>query len=79
MSSDPKTRFVILDVKRTDGTTITRRFDGLPGVTDPTDKFLNATDNSPAFADIPSLVRNMESEADLKRLVALLGQDFSEA
>lgn len=79
MSSDPKTRFVVLDVKRKDGTTITRRFDGLPGVTDPTDKFINATGNNPAFADIPALVRRMESEADIERLIGLLGQYFSEA
>jgi 2-methylcitrate dehydratase PrpD len=79
MSSDPKTRFVILDVARKDGTTITRRFDGLPGVTDPTEKFLNATDDSAAFADIPALVRRMQSEADLGRLIALLGQDFLQA
>ncbi len=75
MSTDPKTRFVILDVKLKDGGTITRRFDGLPGVTDPTDKFRNATAGSPAFADIPSLVRSMSNAADLDRLLALLNQD----
>lgn len=75
MSSDPKTRFVILDVTLKDGNTITRRFDGLPGVTDPTDKFRDATAGAAAFSDIPSLVRSMSSTADLSRLLALLNQD----
>ena len=75
MSSDPKTRFVILDITLKDGNTITRRFDGLPGLTDPTAKFRDATADNPAFADIPSLVRSMSSAADLNRLLALLNQD----
>lgn len=75
MSSDPKTRFVILDIALRDGSTITRRFDGLPGVTDPTEKFREATNGNPVFADIPPLVRNMNSAADLNRLLALLNQD----
>ena len=75
MSSDPTTRFVILDLKLRDGGTITRRFDGLPGVTDPTEKFRDATAGNPAFADIPSLVRAMHGAADLDRLLALLNQD----
>ncbi|MEX2694748.1 MmgE/PrpD family protein [Rhizobium mongolense] len=78
MSSDPKTRFVILDVALRDGTTITRRFDGLPGVTDPTTKFREATAGHPSFTDIPSLVRTMNSAADLHRLLALLGQDAAQ-
>ncbi|OWV97286.1 protein involved in propionate catabolism [Rhizobium sp. R72] len=75
MSSDPKTRFVVLDVALRDGSTLTRRFDGLPGVIDPTTKFRDATAGHPAFADIPSLVRTMSSRADLRRLLALLNQD----
>jgi hypothetical protein len=58
-----------------DGSNITRRFDGLPGLTDPTSKFRDATGDNPAFADIPSLVRSMSSAADLNRLLALLNQD----
>jgi 2-methylcitrate dehydratase PrpD len=75
MSSDLKTRFVILDIALRDGSTINRRFDGLPGVTDPTQKFRDATVGNPAFADIPSLVRSMNGAADLNRLLALLNQD----
>ncbi|MBY5460628.1 MmgE/PrpD family protein [Rhizobium leguminosarum] len=75
MSSDPKSRFVILDIALRDGSPVTRRFDGLPGLTDPTEKFRDATAGNPAFADIPSLVRSMSSAADLHRLLALLGQD----
>ncbi|MBD8553924.1 MmgE/PrpD family protein [Rhizobium sp. CFBP 8762] len=75
MSNDPSTRFVVLDLSQKDGSTITRRFDGLPGVTDPTDKFRDATVGNPAFADIPDLVRSMRSNADLTRLLALLNQN----
>ncbi|MBY5412690.1 MmgE/PrpD family protein [Rhizobium leguminosarum] len=75
MSSDPKTRFVILDIALRDGSPLTRRFDGLPGATDPTTKFRDATAGRPAFAEIPSLVRTMSSAADLNRLLALLNQD----
>jgi 2-methylcitrate dehydratase PrpD len=75
MSNDPKTRFVILDIALKDGSNITRRFDGLPGVADPTEKFRDATGGNAAFADIPSLVRSMSSPADLNRLLALLNQD----
>jgi 2-methylcitrate dehydratase PrpD len=76
MSSDPTTRFVVLDLTLKDGSTINRRFDGLPGVTDPTQKFQDATVGNPAFADIPDLVRSMRSEADFARLLALLNQNF---
>lgn len=75
MSSDPTTRFVVLDVTLKDGSTINRRFDGLPGVTDPTEKFRDATAANAAFADIPALVRSMKTGADLSRLVTLLNQN----
>lgn len=74
MSSDPKTRFVVLDIALKDGQTKTRRFDGLPGVTDPSDKFRTATKDSTSFRDIPELVRSMNSEADLALLLSLLNQ-----
>ncbi|MEK1927487.1 MAG: MmgE/PrpD family protein [Rhizobium giardinii] len=75
MSSDPTTRFVVLDVILKDGNTINRRFDGLPGVTDPNDKFRDATAANPAFADIPALVRSMKTDADLSRLLLMLNQN----
>ncbi|MDP9835535.1 2-methylcitrate dehydratase PrpD [Neorhizobium huautlense] len=75
MSSDPTTRFVVLDVTLKDGNAINRRFDGLPGVTDPTDKFRDATAANAAFAEIPKLVRSMKTEADLSRLLSLLNQN----
>lgn len=75
MSSDPTTRFVVLDVSLKDGSTINRRFDGLPGVIDPTDKFRDATAANPAFAEIPALVRSMKTEADFYRLLSLLNQN----
>ncbi|MGV2124694.1 MmgE/PrpD family protein [Agrobacterium vitis] len=77
MSSDPTTRFVILDIVLKDGGTIQRRFDGLPGLADPADKFREATAADASFAEIPSLVRDMSSSADLHRLLALLNQDVS--
>ena len=76
MTSDPTTRFVVLDIALKDGSIIQRRFDGLPGVTDPTQKFQDATAGNPAFAEIPDLVRSMRSEADFARLLALLNQNF---
>ncbi|MBD8687263.1 MULTISPECIES: MmgE/PrpD family protein [unclassified Rhizobium] len=76
MTSDPTTRFVVLDIALKDGSTIQRRFDGLPGVTDPTQKFQDATAGKPAFAEIPDLVRSMRSEADFARLLELLNQNF---
>jgi 2-methylcitrate dehydratase PrpD len=75
MSSNPATRFVVLDIVLRDGGTISRRYDGLPGVTDPTDKFHVATGGNPAFADIPALVCSMSSATDLGRLLTLLNQD----
>ncbi len=75
MSTDPTTRFVVLDITLKDGGTINRRFDGLPGVTDPTEKFRDATAANAAFADIPALIRSMKTEADLSRLVSLLNQN----
>lgn len=75
MSNDPTTRFVVLDITLKDGSTISRRFDGLPGVTDPIEKFRDATAANPAFATIPALVRSMTSDADLGQLIALLNQN----
>lgn len=75
MSSDPTTRFVVLDIVLKDGSTIHRRFDGLPGVTDPTEKFRDATAGNPVFADIPALVRSMRSQAEFARLLSLLNQN----
>jgi 2-methylcitrate dehydratase PrpD len=75
MSSNPKTRFVIVDVTLRDGSALSRRFDGLPGVTDPTQKFRDATADNVAFSEIPTLVRSMTTSKDLQRLLKLLGQN----
>ncbi|MCL6653219.1 protein involved in propionate catabolism [Agrobacterium rubi] len=77
MSSDPTTRFVVVDVQRKDGSTVSRAFKGLPGVSDPTDKFRDATGNDPRLSVIPDLVRNMHSVADLNGLLAVLGQSLN--
>lgn len=72
LSPDPTTRFVVIDVTKTDGTFLSRRIDGLPGIDDPTEKFADATGGSKTFAGIPALVRTMTSAADLKMLETLL-------
>ncbi|MGX7704579.1 MmgE/PrpD family protein [Methylobacterium sp. Gmos1] len=77
LSSDPATRFVVLDITLTDGGRATRRIEGLPGLTDARPKFRDATGAAETFADIPGLVARMDDEADLARLLALLGQSRS--
>lgn len=72
MSNDPKTRFVIAEVTLRDGSRLVREFKGLPGLSDPTEKFHDATGNHPSVSAIPELVRTMRSEDDLHRLIALL-------
>lgn len=74
LSPDPTTRFVVIDVTLNDGTTLSRRIDGLPGISDPTDKFADATKGDPRFSTIPALVRAMKSPDDLQMLSALLNQ-----
>ncbi|MFT4180775.1 MAG: MmgE/PrpD family protein [Rhizobium sp.] len=74
MSNDPKTRFVIADVRLADGERLTRDFKGLPGLSDPTGKFRDATGNHPAVSAVPELARTMRSEDDLHRLIDVLGQ-----
>ncbi len=74
LSPDPTTRFVVIDVTRTDGTVLSRRIDGLPSISDPTDKFIDATGGSAKFAKIPALIRSMSTAADLRALEALLVQ-----
>lgn len=74
LSPDPKTRFVIIDVTLHDGSTLSQRVDGLPSISDPTDKFKDATGNDPRFAEIPALVQSMTNADDLQKLIALLNQ-----
>ena len=73
LSSDPKTRFVIAEVNLVNGDRLIREFKGLPGVSDPTDKFRQATDNHPAVSAVPELARTMLSENDLYRFLDVLG------
>lgn len=76
LSPDPTTRFVIIDVTKKDGTVLSRRVDGLPGIDDPTEKFADATGGNEKFASIPALVRSMKTAADLRKLEALLTTDI---
>jgi 2-methylcitrate dehydratase PrpD len=74
LSPDPTTRFVVIDVTLDDGRTLSRRIDGLPGISDPTEKFADATNGNSRFAGIPALVRTMKTPDDLLALNALLNQ-----
>jgi len=74
LSSDPKTRFVIAELNLADGGRLTREFKGLPGVSDPRDKFRDATGNHPAVSAVPELVQTMLSQDDLTRFLQVLGQ-----
>lgn len=77
LSADPATRFVVLDVTLRDGGRMSRRIEGLPGLTDARDKFRDATGGAETYAGIPDLVARMHDEADLARLLTLLGQSRS--
>ena len=77
LSADPATRFVVIDVALTDGTAVSRRIEGLPGLTDARDKFHDATGGAESYAGIPDLVARMDDETDLARLLTLLGQSRS--
>lgn len=74
LSADPGTRFVVLEIEKTDGSRLTRRVEGLPGLTDADEKFRDATGGDPGFAEIPALVRAMRGASDLSRLLELLGR-----
>lgn len=74
LSPDPTTRFVVIDVILKDGTPISRRVDGLPGITDPSGKFHDATGGAAAFSAIPALIRTMTTAGDLAQLRRLLNQ-----
>ncbi len=74
LSPDPKTRFVVIDVTLTDGSKLSQRVDGLPSISDPTDKFKDATKNDQRFAGIPDLVQSMTTVDDLQTLISSLNQ-----
>lgn len=76
LSPDPTTRFVVIDVTKKDGTLLSRRIDGLPGIDDPTEKFADATGGNKKFAEIPALVRSMKTAADLRKLEKLLATEI---
>ncbi|ARO34282.1 MmgE/PrpD family 2-methylcitrate dehydratase protein (plasmid) [Rhizobium sp. NXC14] len=77
LSNDPKTRFVIAEVALKDASRLTREFKGLPGLSDSTEKFRDATRNHPAVSAVPDLVRTMHGEDDLHRLIQLLSNSLS--
>ncbi|SDP34317.1 MmgE/PrpD family protein [Phyllobacterium sp. OV277] len=75
LSPDPTTRFVVIDVTLNNGQRISHRVEGLPGISDPSEKFADATSGNPKFAGIPVLVRTMTSSEDLQTLAHLLNQN----
>ncbi|MCJ2059026.1 MmgE/PrpD family protein [Methylobacterium sp. J-048] len=74
LSSDPSTRFVVVEMTDGQGRTHDRRIDGLPGLADADDKFRDATAGSEALRSVPDLVRTMHDVSDLARLLACLAQ-----
>lgn len=77
LSPDPTTRFVTVDVTLRNGDTISHRVDGLPGISDPSEKFDDATRADSKFSKIPALVRMMTSVSDLQTLARLLNQNMN--
>lgn len=73
LSSEPATRFVIVDITLADGRTLSRQINGLPSLDDPTSKFLDAAEGRPEFSGIPALVGRMTSRRDLTDLLQILG------
>ncbi|MDF2599859.1 MAG: hypothetical protein K0Q54_2682 [Methylobacterium brachiatum] len=74
LSSDPSTRFVVVELTDGQGRTHERRIDGLPGLADADDKFRDATAASEALRTVPDRVRAMQDATDLARLLACLAQ-----
>ncbi|MCJ2016229.1 MmgE/PrpD family protein [Methylobacterium sp. E-065] len=74
LSSDPGTRFVVVEIADAQGRTARQRIDGLPGLDDADAKFRDATAGSDAFQAVPDLVRTMRTPGDLARLLQLLAQ-----
>ncbi|MGU3402403.1 MmgE/PrpD family protein [Methylobacterium brachiatum] len=74
LSSDPSTRFVVVELTDGQGRTHERRIDGLPGLADADDKFRDATAGSEALRTVPDRVRTMRDATDLARLLACLAQ-----
>ncbi len=74
LSSDPSTRFVVVELTDGQGRTHERRIDGLPGLADADDKFRDATAGSEALRTVPDRVRTMHDATDLARLLACLAQ-----
>jgi len=74
LSSDPSTRFVVVEITDAQGRTSHRRIDGLPGLADADDKFRDATADLEALRPVPDRVRTMHDATDLARLLDRLAQ-----
>ncbi|WP_267426095.1 MmgE/PrpD family protein [Methylobacterium sp. GC_Met_2] len=74
LSSDPGTRFVVVEIADAQGRIAERRIDGLPGLDDADAKFRDATAGSDAVQAVPDLVRTMRTPGDLARLLQHLAQ-----
>ncbi|EDT39161.1 conserved hypothetical protein [Burkholderia ambifaria MEX-5] len=67
-STDPTTRFSVVEIALRDGDTLRQRTERLVGADDLAAKFADATAHDPALAFVPELVDTMRSTADLARL-----------
>lgn len=77
LSSDPATRFVVVEIADAQGRSAQRRIDGLPGLDDADAKFRDATAGSDTLQAVPDLVHTMRTPGDLARLLDLLTQPVS--
>ena len=67
-STDPATRFSVVEIALRDGVTLQQRTERLVGTDDLAAKFADATAHDPALAFVPELIDTMRSTADLARL-----------
>ncbi|MFC0278414.1 MmgE/PrpD family protein [Falsigemmobacter intermedius] len=68
-SNDPKTRFAEVALTLTDGRCLKRRETAVRGLSDPSEKFLDATGQNHTLL---AQIRSMQSVADFDRLLSLL-------
>ncbi|RQZ47794.1 MmgE/PrpD family protein [Burkholderia sp. Bp9099] len=67
-STDPATRFSVVEIALRNGDTLRQRTERLVGADDLAAKFADATAHDPALAFVPELIDTMRSTADLARL-----------
>jgi 2-methylcitrate dehydratase PrpD len=72
LSGDPSTRFVVVTIRKTDGTELSMRFDGLPCVDSLDVKFADLIRGTPYTPALVSLIREMRDGGDLQTFLNAL-------